>query len=261
MKEKIETLQELFEQEEKYILLFSGGFDSSAVLGAAIHAGIDVLPVWVDNGMNRATEDEISEQARNLGTERLKILDIEPGKQVCSNPSNRCYFCKSELLEMTGSPGHMTLDGTTADDLGKYRPGSVALDEHGVQSFLAKAGLDHQDAIVIARHFGADDHLAGIESCLATRLKYGLGITHERLAAIRDLERYVISKTGDYDVRCRLDDEEHLRVELKKENSFGKLASPEFREKLVEKGGGIAMFITVDMKGSRPNEYDKKIKQ
>ena len=63
------------------------------------------------------------------------------------NPTDRCYFCKTELWLRLGrlprARGFDTIiDGTNADDLGEHRPGLRAAEEHRVRSPLAELGME-----------------------------------------------------------------------------------------------------------------------
>jgi uncharacterized protein len=254
-----QAIAEKFDSSKKYTLLFSGGYDSSVILGTALAYDIDILPVWINNGLNRADEDEISEQAHNLGANHLKIIKFDPDKEVCSNPENRCYLCKAGFLDILKDPEVTLLDGTKALDKASYRPGLKALKEYDVQSFMADIEMAQKHIEEMAIHYGADPHLSQLESCLATRFNYGIDITPMRLEVIRDIEKFIIGQTRDYNVRCRIDDPDHMRIELSAPEAYAKLAEKKFRDQLITKGNNIAMFVTVDMQSSRPNEYDKRI--
>lgn len=256
---KSDQLIQWFRQNNKGYLLFSGGFDSSAVLGAAMRAKSSIIPIWVDNGFNRASADDMKIQARNLGAENLKIIKVKPSETVVENPVKRCYFCKRNILTLVPDDAEAIFDGTTASDLGNYRPGKMALDEFNVQSPLAELGIISSETKDMAISFGADPLLAELESCLATRINYTHFLYPERITAIKKIENYVIEKTDDFNVRCRFDDDDHMRIEFSKPESYMALADAEFREQLFEMGKEVALFVTIDVKRSRPNEYDKRI--
>ena len=62
-----------------------------------------------------------------------------------SNPTNRCYFCKStlysDLATLAEQKGYAcVVDGANKDDEGDYRPGRKAARELGVVSVLSEAG-------------------------------------------------------------------------------------------------------------------------
>lgn len=257
---KTQKLINWFENQTTGYLLFSGGFDSSAVLGAAMLAKADVIPIWVDNGFNRAIAEDMKIQARNLGAQDLNIIKVQPCDTVVENPEKRCYYCKSHILSLVPKDGRPIFDGTTASDLGNYRPGKEALDEYNVLSPLAELGIASKETKEIAIAFGADPLLADLESCLATRINYSHSLSPERIKAIFEIENFVIEKTNDFHVRCRIDDADHLRIEFARQESYAALANKEFRDELYRLGGEVCLFVTVDVRRSRPNEYDKRIR-
>ncbi len=258
--EKKDKLIEYFRQYTKGHLLFSAGMDSSAVLGAAVKAGCRLVPHWIDNGFNRTTADDIRKQAENLGSNLFRVNDVTPNKEVKSNSNQRCFYCKNQILDTIPVDGSPVFDGTTASDVGGFRPGRRALREYGAISPLLDLGITSGEARKIAMDFGADPFLAEMESCLATRINYDVQITSERLDAIRNIERLIIDRTHDFDVRCRIDDEDHIRIELKKPESYKLLTDADVRQKLFEFGEPVSLFVTVDVLPSRPNTYDKRLK-
>jgi len=258
--EKKDALINWFREHTEGYLLFSGGYDSSAVLGAAMRAKAAITPIWVNNGFNRASANDMVIQARNLGAPDLKIIDVTPTEMVVSNPERRCYHCKSHILSMVPQDGKPIYDGTTASDLSQYRPGKQAIDEYQVQSPLAELGIESRETKEIAIAFGADPLFAEHESCLATRINYNHLLTPERICAIGAVENYIIDKTSDFHVRCRIDDEDHMRIEVSKPESYALLTDLTTRNELFELGSKACLFVTFDLKRSRPNEYDKRIK-
>jgi uncharacterized protein len=243
---------------QKFNLLFSGGFDSSAILGCAIKAGADVTPVWIDNGFNRVEEKHIRKQAENLGCTNLKVIKVSPSDVVLSNPVERCYFCKGELaLPVVNLSDAPVFDGTNASDGDSYRPGLKALRALGVRSPLQELNISKGESVEIAVSLGADPVLANMEGCLATRFNYNEPITYGQLDVIRKMEQIIIEKTGDCHVRCRVDDKDHLRIECRSEATWQLFLEPEFRPRIVEMGKQIATFVTLDLEGARKNMYDK----
>ena len=257
---KRDRLTDFFREYPEGHLLFSAGMDSSAVLGAALRAGCKLIPHWIDNGFNRTVAEDIRKQAENLGSGLFRINDVTPDSKVKGNSNQRCYHCKNQILDKIPNDGMPVFDGTTASDIGGFRPGRRALREHGVISPLAELGITSAEAREIALSYGADPALADMESCLATRINYDVPITKKRLEAIRNIERLVIGYSGDYDVRCRIDDNDHIRIELKKPESFNILTDKKLRKKLFDLGKDISLFVTIDVLTSRPNTYDQRLK-
>jgi uncharacterized protein len=244
----------------RFYLMFSGGFDSCSILGCAIEAGVEVMPVWIDNGFNRVTEKEITQQAANMGCTNLEIIPVKAHQEVLKNPVDRCYHCKGQIINpLISRKGAPVFDGTNASDSENYRPGVKALQKGGVRSPLAELKITKEQARTMAITMGADPIIANMEGCLATRFNYNVGITPKRLETLRSIEQEILKTTGDHHLRCRLDDEDHLRIECRNQATFMQLIEPEFRQKIVEKGKQIATFITLDMEGARKNAFDKKL--
>ncbi len=253
-----DQLIEHLKKTPRFYLLFSGGFDSSAILGCAVEAGVEVMPVWIDNGFNRAREAQIRQQAANLGCDRLEVIKMVPDSRVVDNPVDRCYHCKGHIIHpLISRKDAPVFDGTNASDKGNYRPGLKALKEGNVRSPLAEIGLSAGHTLDIAMSLGADWNIAQMESCLATRFNYKLPLSDQKMDVLRDLEQLIVMATGDYQVRCRLDDEAHLRIECKTQKTFIQLIEPTFKTRVVEMGKKIATFVTLDLEGSRKNAYDK----
>lgn len=255
---KKELLIDYLRDKRKFYLLFSGGFDSSAILGCAVEAGADVTPVWINNGFNRAVEAQIRDQAENLGCKYLEVIHMDPGTEVLKNPVNRCYHCKGELIApLLNRKDAPVFDGTNAADTANYRPGFQALQEAGVRSPLLELGITAEESREIAICCGADPLLANMECCLATRFNYDVPITREKIDTIRKLEQIIITQTGDYHTRCRLDDGDHLRIEAGTDNLLYHLGDAAFRFNIVETGKKAATFVTIDLEGARKNMFDQ----
>jgi pyridinium-3,5-biscarboxylic acid mononucleotide sulfurtransferase len=255
-----ELLISHLKKTKRFYLMFSGGFDSCSILGCAVAAGLDVMPVWINNGFNRVTEEKIREQAANMGCHSLEVISQNPESKVLENPVNRCYHCKGQLiLPLTSKHDTPVFDGTNASDSTNYRPGVKALREGSIRSPLAELNISKEQAREIAVAMGADPFIANMEGCLATRFNYNLKITPKRLDVIREIETLILENTGDYHLRCRMDDEEHLRIECRDKITFMKLIDPGFREQIVQIGKQIVTFVTMDLEGARKNAFDKKL--
>ena len=241
-------------------LMFSGGLDSCAILGTAIKTGINIIPVWINNGFGRASEEEIRKQAQIMGAHNLQVIHITPTKSVISNPNNRCYFCKKQIIEAIKhlNKNNVIMDGTTGSDNG-YRPGRKALNENGVISPLAELNITSLQAKEIALNMGANKQISDLESCMATRFNYLQPLQEQHLITIKEIEHLIIKKTNDYNVRCRIDDDDHIRIELSDSNSFIAFNDSNFRNSVLALGEKLALFTTLDLKPSRPNAYDNRI--
>lgn len=180
------------------VVAFSGGVDSGVVLAGAVRAlGTDrVVAATAVSGSLAAQElDEAADFAAELGVRHLTPSTDElsrPGYR--DNGGDRCYFCKSELLDVLAplaiehGLSHMAT-GTNADDLrAGFRPGIRAAAERGVVTPLADAGLTKDDVRQIARSWSLPLWDKPAAACLSSRIAFGIQITPERLARVERAE-------------------------------------------------------------------------
>ncbi len=125
-----------------------------------------------------------------------------------ANPTNRCFFCKTELWRRLVPEARrrglgVVCDGTNADDLREHRPGYAAGQAAGVRSPLAEAGLTKTDVRQAARELGLPVWDAPAAPCLSSRVAYGIPITSQRLGQVERAETYLreLGVTGDLRVR------------------------------------------------------------
>jgi uncharacterized protein len=142
----------------------------------------------------------------------VPLLEVDTAEladpSYLANPTNRCYFCKSELWgrldEVARARGfEAVIDGTNADDLGDHRPGLKAADERGVRSPLAELGWRKSDVRAAARSLDIPNWDAPSSPCLSSRVRYGLEITPARLRQVEQGEAYLraLGVAGDLRVR------------------------------------------------------------
>jgi uncharacterized protein len=160
----------------------------------------------------RRVADDFDVPVAELDTDEL----ADP--RYAANPSNRCYFCKTELwsklVPLARARGFDTVvDGTNADDLGDYRPGAQAAREHAVASPLAELGFTKQEIRERSRAHGLPTWQQPSSPCLSSRLPYGTSVTAERLAQVERAERALRALGVAGDLRVRYHDD-LARVEL-----------------------------------------------
>jgi pyridinium-3,5-biscarboxylic acid mononucleotide sulfurtransferase len=159
----------------------------------------------------------------------VPLLEVDTGEladpRYLGNPTNRCYFCKTELWtrlsEVASARGFDTIiDGTNADDLGEHRPGLRAAEEHRVRSPLAELGWTKTAVRQASRALGLPTWNAPAAPCLSSRVVYGLEITPQRLRQVEDGEAYLrgLGITGDLRVRHHGD---RARIEVAPEQMPG----------------------------------------
>jgi uncharacterized protein len=208
------------------LLGFSGGVDSAYLACVAVDAiGADQVLAVIGRSASypveqwaaaRAVADRIGLRVQEVETQEL----LDP--RYAANPTNRCYYCKSELWNRLAvlAAGHAIrtiVDGTNADDLSDWRPGGAAGREHGVRSPLADAGLGKAEIRALSRRRGLPTWSQPSSPCLSSRLPYGTPVTAQRLSAVEGAERALreLGITGDLRVRhhgdlARIELSEHL---------------------------------------------------
>lgn len=181
------------------VVAFSGGVDSGVVLAAAVRAlgAAQVIAATAVSGSLPGEELEAAAAfAEGLGVRHLTPRTDElsrPGYRA--NDGDRCYFCKSELLDVLvplaavhGLPYVAT--GTNADDLrAGFRPGIRAAAERGAIRPLADAGLTKAEVRQIAREWSLSLWDKPAAACLSSRIAFGIQITPDRLARVDQAER------------------------------------------------------------------------
>ena len=177
------------------LIAFSGGVDSSVLASVAKESGASVLAVTADSELlgRRGLRDAIK-MADEIGvTHEILDFDILKKKNFVENPHNRCYHCKKylilELAKIASRNRIETIaDGTNITDIAGDRPGYAAITDAGVFTPFVDFGLGKLEIREIARHFGLSVADAPSESCLATRIPSGTGITVKRLSRIEEAE-------------------------------------------------------------------------
>lgn len=210
-------------RERKRVLVgFSGGVDSAYLAVVAVTAlGADNVLAVI--GRSASYPLEQWETARRVaGDAGLEVVEVDTNEMLdpryAANPTNRCYFCKTELWSVLApiarEHGIATIvDGTNADDLGDYRPGAQAAREHGVRSPLAELGFTKDEIRVLSRARGLPTWKQPSSPCLSSRIPYGTAVTPGRLATVERAERALraIGVEGNLRVRHH---EDVARVEL-----------------------------------------------
>lgn len=207
------------------LLGFSGGVDSAYLACVATEAlGPDRVLAVI--GRSASYPEEQWRTAREVAARfGLPVAEIDTDEMAdpryVANPSNRCYFCKTELWSKLAPLARerglaVIIDGTNADDIGGHRPGMKAAREHDVRSPLVEVGMTKRDVRERSRARGLPTWSQPSAPCLSSRLQYGLSVTAERLRQVEHAERALrdLGISGDLRVRHHGD---LARVELSPE--------------------------------------------
>ena len=186
----------------------SGGIDS-LTLAAFAHAERDDVAMF--HAVSPAVPGDATARVERLAARRgWRLQVIEAGEfddaSYLANPTNRCFFCKTNLY---GSIGRHTrsqmLSGANTDDLGEYRPGLDAARDHAVRHPYLEAGIDKRTVRALARFLGLGD-LSELPAapCLSSRVETGIAIRPDVLRAIHAVERDLARDFPRGTVRCRV---------------------------------------------------------
>ena len=204
---------------------FSGGVDSAYLACLAVEA-LGNGRVLAVIGRSPSYPVEQWERARQVAQRfAIPVLEVDTHEMAdpryAANPANRCYFCKRELWSLLVPVAverglAVVCDGTNADDLSDYRPGSQAAREHGVRSPLAELGFAKADIRALSERRDIPTWSVPSSPCLSSRLPYGTAVTTERLAQVERAERALrgLGIRGDLRVRHHGD---LARIELGQE--------------------------------------------
>ena len=248
------------------IVAFSGGVDSSVVskaavlaLGSKAKAAIAVSPSLAEREYSTAQKvaDQIGIELLVIHTEEL----ASPGYRA--NAGDRCFFCKDELYskirnQFESANGIVVLNGTNIDDLGDYRPGLQAANNHNVVSPLVDCQLGKQRVREIAKKWGLSVWNKPAAPCLASRIAYHETVDAEKLKMIERAEE-LLFQNGHSDVRVRFHANETARIEVPASELSHLLIH---RESIIRRFKEIGFnYVTIDLEGLRSGNMNQLLVQ
>jgi pyridinium-3,5-biscarboxylic acid mononucleotide sulfurtransferase len=253
------ALSEWLEARGRIAIGFSGGVDS-AYLAVVARRTLGASGVLAIIGRSASYPAEQWAAARRVAEQfDVPVLELDTDElsdpDYAANPSNRCYFCKSELwsklVPAARAQGFTAVaDGTNADDLTDHRPGARAALEHGVASPLAELGFTKDEIRDASRELGLPTWQQPSSPCLSSRIPYGTSVTPQRLGQVERAEAALRSLGVEGDLRVRYHDE-LARVELAPA-LLGRWLQPDrlaaVREAVV--GAGFER-VAIDLRGFR----------
>lgn len=263
MDKHLERLKNILRDLDSVLVAFSGGVDSSFLL----HTAHEVLGeralalTFVSPFMSRLELNRASQFCKEREIEHI-LFDIDPlaDKEIRKNPPDRCYHCKRQLFSQGLAEAQRLnipylVEGTQLSDATDHRPGHRALEELGIRSPLAEAGLDKEQVRLLSKKLGLSSWDLPPMACLASRIPYGTPISPQVLARIEDAEEFLFNE-GFSLVRVR-DHHRMARIELSPED-IERFSHRDLRDRLVAHFKSLGFVaVTLDLEGYRTGRLNE----
>jgi pyridinium-3,5-biscarboxylic acid mononucleotide sulfurtransferase len=167
------------------VVAFSGGVDSGLLAWVAhqvLGAEGSLAVTAVSPSLAPSERDDCRRLAESWGLRWREVRSDEGARpEYVANGTDRCYHCKSELMErllpLAAAEEAVVALGVNLDDLSDHRPGQRAAKERGAVFPLVEAALTKADVRSAARELGLEVWDKPAAACLASRVPYGTAVT------------------------------------------------------------------------------------
>jgi uncharacterized protein len=218
MSSALERLRHALLDVPSRVVACSGGIDSLVLATVAHRAAPDrtLVAHTVTPAVPADATARVVAYAHREGWPLELVRSTEfDDERYLSNPTDRCYYCKSHLYDAiatiaTWADGARVVSGANVDDLGEYRPGLLAAEQRGVRHPYIQAALGKADVRAIAQQLHLPEATLPASPCLASRLYTGTRVTTERLRAVEAGEALLRQLATVEVARCRIRGDEVL---------------------------------------------------
>lgn len=255
--EKEQHLRLLMREMQTVLVAYSGGVDSAYLALIATQElnekAVCIMGISPSVAQNQKTDAE--KIAEDFGFNYFSIQTNElanPNYQA--NPTNRCYFCKTELYGKLAPIAKerniaFVLDGANLDDTGDYRPGREAAKENNVRSPLIEVGLTKAEIRYLSKKYNLPTWDKPASPCLSSRIAYGVPVSIERLSKVEKGEIF-LRDLGIKEFRVR-NHSELVRLEISP-NEIEKVLNKNITDLIADKFRKLGFkYVTLDLHGYR----------
>jgi pyridinium-3,5-biscarboxylic acid mononucleotide sulfurtransferase len=188
----LDRLRRRLEDLDRVVVAFSGGADSAFLAWVAHHTlGPERARAVtaVSPSLAGAERDDCAALAAEWGLRWSTVATDElADPRYSANDGERCFHCKSALMDALAPLGDTVVLGVNLDDLGDHRPGQRAAAERGAAFPLVDAGFTKADVRRVSRDLGLRTWDKPAAACLASRVPYGTPVTLGVLASVERAE-------------------------------------------------------------------------